>query len=293
MRRPLRGGLGLGLVLLGAVTAMAVLAGVLAPIDPLRTGATPLQPPSRSHLLGTDELGRDLWSNIVYGARVSLLVGVLATLLATAAGVIVGMVAGYYGRGWDEGLMRAAEVFQIMPAMLIALLLVALFGGQLWTLVLVIAFTGWPMIARVVRSEILSLREREFVLAARALGGRDARIVWRHLLPNAFPPILINLPMQIGRAILLEAGLSFLGVGNSETSWGRLLQSAQEHMRDAWWLALFPGAALTVTVVGLYQVAEGLHAASIARVHRTGPVAMASEVFMEASPIEQGSRSPR
>jgi peptide/nickel transport system permease protein len=293
MRRPLRGGLGLGLVLLGTVTAMALLAGVLAPIDPLRTGATPLQQPSRSHLLGTDDLGRDLWSNIVYGARVSLVVGVLATLLATAAGVIVGMVAGYYGRGWDEGLMRAAEVFQIMPAMLIALLLVALFGGQLWTLVLVIAFTGWPMIARVVRSEILSLREREFVLAARALGGRDARIVWRHLLPNAFAPILINLPMQIGRAILLEAGLSFLGVGNSETSWGRLLQSAQEHMRDAWWLALFPGAALTVTVLGLYQVAEGLHAASIARVHRTGPVAAAFEVFMEASSNEQGSRSPR
>lgn len=292
MCRPLRGGLGLGLVLLGTVTAMALLAGVLAPIDPLRTGATPLQQPSRSHLLGTDELGRDLWSNIAYGARVSLLVGVVATLLATAAGVIVGMVAGYYGRGWDEGLMRAAEVCQIMPAMLIALLLVALFGGQLWTLILVIAFTGWPMIARVVRSEILSLREREFVLAARALGGRDARIVWHHLLPNAFPPILINLPMQIGRAILLEAGLSFLGVGNSETSWGRLLQSAQEHMRDAWWLALFPGAALTVTVLGLYQVAEGLHAASIARVHRTGPVAVASEVFMEASTIEQGSRSP-
>lgn len=271
---------------------MTLLAGVLAPIDPLRTGATPLQQPSRSHLLGTDELGRDLWSNIAYGARVSLLVGVVATLLATAAGVIVGMVAGYYGRGWDEGLMRAAEVCQIMPAMLIALLFVALFGGQLWTLILVIAFTGWPMIARVVRSEILSLREREFVLAARALGGRDARIVWHHLLPNAFPPILINLPMQIGRAILLEAGLSFLGVGNSETSWGRLLQSAQEHMRDAWWLALFPGAALTVTVLGLYQVAEGLHAASIARVHRTGPVAVASEVFMEASTIEQGSRSP-
>lgn len=293
MRRPLGGGLKFGLVLLGAVTAMAVLAGVLAPIDPLRTGAPPLQQPSRSHLLGTDDLGRDLWSNIVYGARVSLLVGVLATLLATAAGVIVGMAAGYYGRRWDEGLMRAAEVFQIIPTMLIALLLVAFFGGQLWTLILVIAFTGWPMIARVVRSEILSLREREFVVAAKALGGRDARIVWRHLLPNAVPPILIGLPMQIGRAILLEAGLSFLGVGNAETSWGRLLQSAQEHMRDAWWLALFPGVALTVTLLGLYQVAEGLHAASIARVHRAGPFAVASAVTIEASPIEQGSRSPR
>src|SRR5262249_28953672 len=150
-----------------------------------------------------------------------------------------------------------------------------------------------PITARVVRSEILSLRERGFIVAAKALGGRDARIVWRHLLPNAFPPILIGLPMQIGRAILLEAGLGFLGVGDVETSWGRLLQSAQEHMRDAWWLALFPGAALTVTVLGLYQVAEGLHAASIARVHRAGPVAMVSAVTIEVPPIEQGSRSSR
>jgi len=279
MRKRLAPGPGIGLVLLGIVTGMAVFAGTLAPIDPLRTGAMPLQPPSPHHVLGTDELGRDLWSNIAYGARVSLLVGALATLLATVAGLVVGVVAGYYRRGWDEGLMRVAEVFQIIPGMLIALLLVAFFGGRLWTLVPVIALTGWPLTARVVRSEILSLREREFVVGARALGGRDAHIMWRHLLPNAFPPILIGLPLQIGRAILLEAGLSFLGVGDPGTaSWGKLLQSAQEYMRQAWWLALFPGAALTATVLALYLVAEDLHARTAPVLAQRGPRALGKSV---------------
>ncbi len=266
MHKPPAPGLEIGFALLGIVVALAIFAGVVAPIDPLRTGAVPLQPPSPHHLLGTDELGRDLWSNIAYGARVSLLVGVLSALLSTVTGVAAGVAAGYYGRGVDEGLMRFAEVFQIIPGMLIALLLVAFFGGRLWTLIPVIALTGWPLTARVVRSEILSLREREFVLGARALGGQDVHIMWRHLLPNAFPPVLIGLPLQVGRAILLEAGLSFLGLGDpGAASWGKLLQSAQEYMREAWWLALFPGTALTVTVLALYLVAEGVHA-------RTAPV---------------------
>lgn len=256
-------GLGAGLVLFGIVVALAVFAGGLTSFDPLRTGAQPLQPPSTTHLLGTDELGRDLWSNIAYGARASLLIGVLATLLATAAGVAVGAVAGLYGRWWDEGLMRLAEACQIVPRILVALLLVALFGGTLWTLIPLIAVTGWPMTARLVRSEVLSLREREFSLAARALGASDVRIISRHLLPNAFPPVFVGLPLQVGRAILLEAGLNFLGLGDpAVASWGRSLQSAQGYMRDAWWLAVFPGVALTGTVLALYLVAEGLHVLS-------------------------------
>ncbi len=256
-------GLLAGLALLGGVIAIAIFAGALTPFDPLRTGAQPLQPPSVTHPFGTDELGRDLWSNVAFGARASLLVGVLATLLSTAAGVVVGAAAGLYG-GWrDEGLMRIAEAFQIVPRILVALLLVALFGGNLWTLIPVIAVTGWPMTARLVRSEMLSLREREFALAARMLGATDGRLIWRHLLPNAFPPVLVGLPLQVGRAILLEAGLNFLGLGDpGVASWGRLLQSAQGYMRDAWWLAVFPGVALTVTVLALYLVAEGLHVLS-------------------------------
>jgi peptide/nickel transport system permease protein len=253
----------MGLALVGLVVTLAVFADVVTVHDPLRTGGAPLQPPSARHLLGTDELGRDLWSNLAYGARVSLLAGVAATLLATALGVVMGAAAGLYGGWWDEGLMRIAEVFQIVPRILIALLLVAIFGGRLWTLIVVITVTGWPMTARIVRSEVLSLREREFTLAARALGASGARILWRHLLPNALPPVLIGLPVQVGRAILLEAGLSFLGLGDPGfASWGRLLQSGQGYMRVAWWLALFPGMALTATVLALYLVAEGLHVLS-------------------------------
>ncbi len=256
-------GLGMGLALAGLMVTLAVFANVVTVYDPLRTGGTPLQPPSARHLLGTDELGRDLWSNLAYGARASLLVGVAATLLATALGVVLGAAAGLYGGWWDEGLMRIAEVFQIVPRILIALLLVAIFGGRLWTLIMVIVVTGWPMTARIVRSEVLSLREQEFTLAARALGASGARILWRHLLPNALPPVLIGLPVQVGRAILLEAGLSFLGLGDPGfASWGRLLQSGQGYMRVAWWLALFPGMALTATVLALYLVAEGLHVLS-------------------------------
>ncbi len=256
-------GLVLGLAMLGTIVGVAVFAGALTPFDPLRTGDTPLQPPSARHLLGTDELGRDLWSNVAYGARFSLTVGGLATVLAATVGVAAGAIAGYYGGGWDESLMRVAEVFQIIPRLVVALLLVTLFASSLWTLILVIAITGWPMPARVVRSEILSLRKREFVTAARALGGSDARIIRRHLLPNALPAVLIGLPLQVGRAILLEAGLSFLGLGDpAVASWGRLLQSAQGYMRQAWWLALFPGVALTATVLALYLLAEGLHQAT-------------------------------
>jgi peptide/nickel transport system permease protein len=279
--------LGIGLALLGIVVALAIFAGVVAPIDPFHTGAIPLQPPSSHHLLGTDELGRDLWSNISYGARVSLLVGGLAALLSTVSGVAAGVAAGYYGRAVDEGLMRVAEVFQIIPAMLVALLLVAFFGSRLWTLIPVIALAGWPLPARVVRSEVLSLREREFVLGARALGGRDAHIIWRHLIPNAFPTVLIGLPLQFGRAILLEAGLSFLGLGDpGAASWGKLLQSAQEYMREAWWLALFPGLALTATVLALYLVAEELHVrtAPVLASRRRGPFERAHESVGPASP---------
>jgi peptide/nickel transport system permease protein len=249
-----------GLVTLAVLATLAVAPGAFTSRDPLRTGGPPLAAPSAAYALGTDELGRDLLSNLIYGTRASLIVGGLATLLATIAGVGVGAAAGLYGGWWDEGLMRAAELFQIVPRLLLALLLVALFGGSIWTLVPVIAITGWPMIARIVRSEILSLREREFTLAARALGAGDGRLLRRHLLPNAFAPVLIGLPLQVGRAILLESGLSFLGLGDpGVASWGKLLQSAQGYMRDAWWLAAFPGAVLTVTILALYWVAEGLH----------------------------------
>ncbi|MDR7535382.1 MAG: ABC transporter permease [Armatimonadota bacterium] len=249
-----------GLAMLGVIAALASFPSAVAPLDPMRIGGSPLLPPSGGHPLGTDELGRDLWANLAHGARTSLLVGVLAALLAATIGLGAGAAAGLLGRWWDEGLMRLAELFQIIPRMLIALLLVTLFGSTRWTLISVIAVTGWPMIARVARSEILSLRQREFTLAARALGAGEVHLLWRHLLPGAFPAVLIGLPLQVGRAILLEAGLGFLGLGDpAVASWGRLLQGAQGYMRHAWWLAVFPGLVLTVTILALHLIAEGLH----------------------------------
>jgi len=265
----------LGTGLLAAVLGLALLAGPLTRLDPTRTGAPPLHPPSAAHPLGTDDLGRDLWSNVAFGARASLAVGVGATALATVAGVAVGAAAGLYGGWWDEGLMRGAEFVQVIPRLLVALLLVALFGGDLLILVAVIALTGWPMTARLVRGEVLALRERDFALAARALGASGWRLLWRHLLPNAFPAVLVGLPIQVGRAILIESGLTFLGVGDPGVpSWGKVMQSAQAYMREAWWLAVFPGIALTVTVLALYLIAEGLHTLTtptLARQHPLGP----------------------
>jgi peptide/nickel transport system permease protein len=252
-----------GLTLFAGMVGLAVSAPLVTSVDPLRTGGLPLHPPSWRYPMGTDELGRDLWSNVAYGARASLLVGVGATAIATLLGVGIGAVAGYAGGWWDELLMRLAELVHLVPRFLVVMLLVALFGGRLWTLVLLIALTGWPLVARVVRSEILSLREREFALAARALGASAFRVVARHLLPNALPAVVIGIPLAVGRAVLLEAGLSFLGLGDrGVASWGSLLQSAQGYMREAWWLALFPGLALTLTVLSLYLVAEGWHAAT-------------------------------
>ncbi|MDR7556294.1 MAG: ABC transporter permease [Armatimonadota bacterium] len=249
-----------GGVVLVVACVVALFPHAVTSADPMRTGGVPLQPPSSTHPLGTDELGRDLWSNLVHGTRTSLAVGVLATTLGTSIGVAVGAVAGYHGGFWDEGLMRLAELVQIVPRFLLALLLVALFGSRLSVLTLVIAATTWPVVARVVRSEVLSLRQRDFVVAARAVGARDARVIARHLLPNALPAVLIGAPVQVGRAIVLEAGLSFLGLGDRATaSWGSLLQSAQSYLRDAWWLAVFPGGALTLVVLALFGITEGLH----------------------------------
>lgn len=275
-----------GLVLFGGVVGLAISAPLVTSVDPLRTGGPPLHPPSWQYPMGTDELGRDLWSNVAYGARASLLVGVGATALATLLGVGIGAIAGYVGGWGDELLMRGAELVHLVPRFLVVMLLVALFGGRLWTLVLLIAGTGWPLTARVVRSEILSLREREFALAARALGASSARIVVRHLLPNALPAVVIGVPLAVGRAVLLEAGLSFLGLGDrGVASWGSLLQSAQGYMREAWWLAFFPGLALTATVLSLYLIAEGWHAATAPGLRRARVTVEPERPLQPAGPV--------
>lgn len=249
---------GLGLVLL--IALVALFAPRLAPGSPLVGVGPALRPPSADHWLGTDDLGRDVLAGVVHGARVSLLVGLTVALVSTACGVLVGAVAGYAGRWVDDALMRFAELIQVLPRFFLAIIVATLFGGSLVNTVLLLGLTFWPSTARLLRAQLLSLREREFVIAARAIGAPGAKILTRHVLPNALPPVLVNASLQVGGAILIEAGLSFLGLGDRRfVSWGSMLNDAQPFIQLAWWMSVFPGLALLLAVVGVNLVADGVN----------------------------------
>jgi peptide/nickel transport system permease protein len=247
---PLARWLGLALLLPGLLAALA--APQLAPFDPFARAGAPFQTPSAQNWLGTDDLGRDLLSAVIYGARTSLIVGASVTVLTLLLGLSLGLVSGFSG-GWvDELLMRLTELFQTVPRFFLAIAVIALFGNSLLNVVLVLALTSWSGLARIARAEVLSLRERDYILAARAVGMRSRRILWRHLMPNAIQPLLAATPIVVGSAILTEASLSFLGLGDPNTiSWGYLLNNAQPFIRRAWWLPVFPGLAITMSVLGL------------------------------------------
>jgi peptide/nickel transport system permease protein len=252
------GAVGVGLTL--ALVIVAAFAGAIAPVDPFASVAPPLSPPSRAHALGTDDLGRDLLAGIVHGARTSLLVVLSVTLLASVIGVTIGAVAGYRGGSTDDVLMRLTEFVQVVPRFFLAVLIIALFGPGLDRLVLVLGLTSWPAIARVVRAETLSLARREFVEAAHALGAPAARVLTRHVLPNALPAAVVVVSVNAGTVILMEAGLGFIGLGDPHSiSWGYLANNAQRFLRVAWWLALFPGAAIALAVLGLNLFGDGLN----------------------------------
>lgn len=242
----------LGLLLVSFSLIAAIGAPYLAPFDPFASVAAPFQPPSAQHCLGTDDLGRDLFSAIIYGARTSLVVGLTVAGLALLLGTAIGLISGFTGGWTDEGLMRLTELFQILPRFFLAIVVIALFGANLANLMLVLALTSWSGLARIGRAEVLSLRERDFILGARTVGVKPARILWRHLLPNAIQPLLAAAALIVSSAILTEAGLSFLGLGDPNTiSWGYLLNNAQPFIRRAWWLPVFPGLAIVITVLGL------------------------------------------
>jgi peptide/nickel transport system permease protein len=249
-----------GLYVVLVFLVMAVLSPWLAPFQPLSIGKDSFRPPDSTYLLGTDDLGRDLLSGVLWGARVSLLVGLLSAFTSTLIGVIVGSASGYYG-GWaDDLLMRLTEFFLVIPRFFLALIIVALFGSSIWNIIFVIGILSWPVTARLVRAEFLSLRGKEFVEAVRAIGAPDRRIILRHMLPNAGPPIVISGSLQIARAILMEAGLSFLGLGDpNQMSWGMMLYNAQRFLRHAWWTATFPGLAIFFIVMGFNLIGDGLN----------------------------------
>jgi peptide/nickel transport system permease protein len=247
------------------VLTIALIASLGPAIDrgnPLAAAGPALQPPAGAYPFGTDDLGRDVLLGVINGARVSLLAGALAAATSAVIGTAVGGAAGFYGRPLDDVLMRLTEVVQVAPRFFLAVLVAALFGPNLWYLALLIGLTFWPQTARLLRAQVLALREREYVLAARAIGLGPGRILMRHVLPNAASVVIITAGLQVGSAILIEASLSFLGLGDrSLMSWGYMLNDAQPFLRTAWWMSLFPGLALAVTVLGTNLLADGIQAA--------------------------------
>ncbi len=260
-RRSRRAVVALGVLLL--TFSLALAAPLVTAYDPLAGSADALLPPlTPGHPLGTDHLGRDVWSQLVYGARVSLAVGLLAALSATLLGTAVGAAAGYAG-GWPDGaLMRGAEFFQTLPRLVLALIVVALFGAGVGRLILVIAILSWPQTARVVRASVLSLREAPFVDAARVGGMGAGAIVASEILPNALAPIVVTGSLDVATAILLEAALGFFGLGDpNRVSWGSMLNQAQPYLRQAWWMAVFPGLAISFVVLSFNVVGDSLNEA--------------------------------
>jgi peptide/nickel transport system permease protein len=219
-----------------------------------------LQPPSPTHWLGTDGFGRDVLSRTIWGSRVSLEIGLFATALSLVVGTVVGSLAGYLGGAVDTGIMRVADVFLSVPALFLILIVVALFGASLANTALVIALVTWAPVARIVRSECLSLRAREFVHAAHALGAGHARILGRHVLINALPVIVVQTSLLLGQTILIESGLSYLGLGAQPPlpSWGNMVVEGRQFLASAWWIATFPGLAIFVTVLGFNLFGDGL-----------------------------------
>jgi peptide/nickel transport system permease protein len=257
----------LGLAVILASAVLAVLAPVLAPDDPARNDLLArLTPPawmaggSWAHPLGTDTLGRDVVSRLLYGARVSLVVGLSAVVLAGVLGVLLGLVSGYYGGRLDDALMRLGDVQLAFPALVLAIAVLAVVGSGLGNVVLVLGVTGWVTYARIARGETLSLRHREFVEGARALGARDAGILWRHVLPNVLPSITVIATFSVARTIIAEASLSFLGLGipPPAPSWGAMLDEGRNYLTTGWWLALFPGLAILAVVLGINVVGDWL-----------------------------------
>ena len=261
----------IGLGILIAVVLMAAVAPVIYPDDPSDMIAQPfLWPLEDSQFpFGTDLLGRDLGAEIFHGAHVSLLVGASATAAAVLLGILVGVLGGYYGGRIDDLLMRATEVVQTLPPFVLTIVMVAVFRPSLKTIVLAICAVSWPSIARLVRAEVLTLREREFVQAGIAMGMSDVRLILTQILPNALAPVIVTASLMMATSILIEAGLSFLGLGDPNViSWGAIIGAGRESIRDAWYISALPGFAIFVSVLGLNLVGEGLNDALNPRLRR-------------------------
>ena len=250
-----------GLIILFLVILMAVIANWIYPEDPFRLAGKPMSSPgTNGFLLGSDTLGRDVAAGIAHGAKTSILIGLLATIAAVFIGIIFGALAGYYGGVIVDALMRVTEIFQTIPSFVFAILLVAIMKPSIESIVIAITVVSWPAVARLVRGEFMSLKNREFVQACHTLGMNDSRIMMREILPNCLSPVIVIGSLMVATAILIESGLAFLGLGDPNImSWGFQIGAGRTMLRSAWWVCTFPGIAILITVLAINLVGEGLN----------------------------------
>jgi peptide/nickel transport system permease protein len=252
-----------GMIVMLLLYVITLLTPLIAPHDPTAQGnivLTRYLPPSAEHWMGTDKFGRDILSRVLYGARISLTIGFIAVGIGVLLGTILGALAGYFGKTVDTVIMRFTDMMLSIPRLVLLIVVIALFEPSIWLVVVVLGLTGWMGVARIVRGEILSLREREFVQAAKALGMSDGRIITRHILPNTLAPIIVFATLGIGNTILVEAALSFLGLGVQPPtpSWGNMISDGRDSLITAWWIATFPGLAIVFTVTAFNLLGDGL-----------------------------------
>lgn len=251
----------IGICFIILIVLIALFAPIIVPYDPYKINVYKvLEPPSKEHLFGTDELGRDVFSRVIYGARVSLKVGIIAMGIAIITGTLLGSIAGYYGGFIDSLIMRIVDVMLSFPTLFLILAIVAVLEPNIYLIMAVIGLTGWMDVARLVRAEVLSLKEREFILASKAIGASSIRIIFKHILPNAIYPVIVAATFAVGGAILIESGLSFLGLGIQppEPSWGGILSVGKDYITVAWWMSFFPGIAIFLTVLSFNLFGEAL-----------------------------------
>jgi peptide/nickel transport system permease protein len=239
----------------------AIFAPWLAPYEPTEIHLDRiLAPPSPAHLFGTDQLGRDILSRMIWGSRISLMVGFVSTGIAILIGTVLGAVAGYYGRWIDPVVMRSVDIMLCFPTLFLILAVIAFLEPSIWNIMMIIGLTGWMGVTRLVRADFITLKERDFVLAAKAIGASDLRVIFVHILPNAMASLLVAATFGIAGAILTESALSFLGIGVQPpmASWGNILTDGKDNIDIAWWLSLFPGLAILFTVLGYNLLGEGI-----------------------------------